>query len=47
MTYWGPPLDFFVEYEEAKMDERMSCMATVRIENADGLQLYISRWPSR
>ena len=37
-----PPLDFFVGYEESKVDERMTYTATVRIEDPDG-----QRAPSR
>ncbi len=37
-----PPLNFFVEYDEAKVDERMTYTATVRIEDPDGQLLYVT-----
>ena len=38
-----PAIDFFVEYEESKMDDRMTYTATVRIEDPDGKLLYITQ----
>jgi uncharacterized lipoprotein YbaY len=38
-----PPIDFFVEYEESAVDERMLYTATVRIEDPDGNLLYITQ----
>ena len=38
-----PPIDFFVEYEESKMDDRMLYTATVRIEDPDGKLLYVTK----
>ena len=38
-----PPIDFFVEYEESKVDDRMIYTATVRIEDPEGKLLYITK----
>ena len=38
-----PPIDFFVEFEESAVDDRMTYSATVRIEDADGTLLYITK----
>ena len=39
----SPPIEFFVEYEESAVDERMTYTATVRIEDPDGTLLYITK----
>ena len=40
----GPsPLTFFVEYDQASVDERVNYSATVRIEDADGSLLYVTK----
>ena len=39
----SPPIDFFVEYEKSKVDDRMLYTATVRIEDPDGKLLYITQ----
>lgn len=38
----SPPLDFYVEYDPAKVDERANYSATVRIEDSTGTLLYIT-----
>ncbi|UCC52328.1 MAG: YbaY family lipoprotein [Anaerolineaceae bacterium] len=37
------PIEFFVEYDESKVDERMTYTATVRIEDPDGQLLYLTQ----
>ena len=37
------PIEFFVEYDESAVDERMNYSATVRIEDPDGNLLYITQ----
>jgi len=39
----SPPTEFFVEYEESAVDDRMNYSATVRIEDPDGNLLYITQ----
>ena len=39
----SPPIDFFVEYDPANVDERMNYSATVRIEDPEGKLLYITK----
>ena len=39
----SPPLNFFVEYDPANVDDRMNYSATVRIEDSDGQLLYITK----
>lgn len=37
------PIEFFMEYEESAVDDRMNYSATVRIEDPDGKLLYITQ----
>ena len=39
----SPPIEFFMEYEESAVDDRMNYSATVRIEDPDGTLLYITQ----
>lgn len=39
----SPPLDFWVEYDEAAVDDRMNYAATVRIEDSNGQLIYITQ----
>ena len=39
----SPPLDFWVEYDEAAVDDRMNYAATVRIEDPNGQLIYITQ----
>jgi uncharacterized lipoprotein YbaY len=39
----SPPIQFFVEYEQSAVDERMNYSATVRIEDPDGSLIYITK----
>ena len=39
----SPPINFFIEYDPANVDDRMNYSATVRIENPDGSLLYITQ----
>lgn len=39
----SPPINFFIEYQESAVDERMTYTATVRIEDPDGTLLYITK----
>jgi uncharacterized lipoprotein YbaY len=38
-----PPIEFFVEFEESAVDDRMTYTATVRIEDPDGNLLYVTK----
>lgn len=38
----SPPLNFFIEYEAAQVDDRVNYSATVRIEDPDGSLLYVT-----
>ncbi len=37
------PIEFFMEFEESAVDDRMNYSATIRIEDPDGTLLYITQ----